>query len=200
MSAGILVFIHPSALHKMEGFIEEINQHGRVSSEVLSLHLVSPVRASVRELCETMKMQPHLQTVERIERLKPNNAVRDLTASWRLNENFAKTHQVVLNLETVNPDFRTKYPDPNLTLPAGGIESGERSISAAHRELFEETRIKVDPNLINGNVRLFRGGIDMYTTVVYDTTNVNIYNGQLYIGSRSRIDEYYSTILPIESK
>lgn len=181
-SAGILIFVHTSALAQMTSFISKINGTTRVSPEVLSLHLVTPTRQATQAMAEEMRQWPHLQSLERIERLKPNNAVRDLTAAWRMDKTFVDNHKLIVNLETVNPEFRKKYPDPNLTLPAGGVDPGELPYMAAHRELFEETRIRVHPKYVGAPIGLFRGGMKMFTTVVTNQTPMYMHNRILYIG------------------
>ena len=178
----MLVFVHTSAVPRMEAFIKQINGNARVSDEVLSIHLATPTRDATKALSEQLRIQPELQTLERIERLRPNNLVRDLTVAWRLDPEFVTNHMVLLNLETVNPDFRKKYPDPNLTLPAGGIEEGELPCVAAHRELFEEARVRVHPHIVGHPIALFRGGIKMYTVVVGSHTPLHMYDGALHIG------------------
>jgi hypothetical protein len=179
----MLIFVHKSVLPRVSAFIAQINGTSRVSPEVLSLHLVTPSREATRALAEELRARPELQHLERIHRLRPNNAVRDLTAQWRLNTNFVQDHQLVVNLETVNPEFRKKYPDPNLTLPAGGVEEGELPYNAAHRELFEETRIRVHPAYVGNPIGLFRGGIKMFTVVVTPQTPLVMHDdGVLYIG------------------
>jgi len=181
-SAGMLIFVHSTALAAMTSFISKINGTSRVSPEVLSLHLVTPTREATRKLSIEMRSWPELQELENIERLRPNNVVRDLTAVWRLDASFAQEHKVLVNLETVNPDFRKKYPDPNLTLPAGSVEKGELPYTAAHRELFEETRIRVHHTLVGPPIGLFRGGIKMFTSVVTKNTPLYMKDGVLFIG------------------
>lgn len=176
----------------MQTFITKINGVSRVSPEVLSLHLVTPTRDAARAMSLKMREADALQGLERIKRLRPNNAVRDLTAPWRMPPAFTNTHKLVVNLETVNPEFRAKYPDPNLTLPAGGVEEGESPHFAAHRELFEETRIKVDPALVRDPIGLFRGGIQMYQVFICKWTPMYMVNGTLYIGNLHRIDDFYN--------
>ena len=193
----MLLFVNNQIEPLMQTIFNQINMGGRVSPEVLSLHLATPSRSAVRDKALHLKQQGELEHVERIARLKPNNAVRDLTAPWRLQEEFVNTHKLVLNLETVNPEFRHKYPDPNLTLPAGGIEKGEHSLHAAHRELFEETRIKVDPSLVGGYIGLFKNGMHMYCVVITPDTPIMLSptDNTLYIGSISHINYFYDQIL-----
>ena len=194
MSAGILLFIHTSAQSVMEQLVVQMNGSKRVSPEVLSLHLVQPSRGAMHNEAVRLREDPALQDLERIEYLKPNNAVRDLTAPWRLDPGFVETHTLLVNLETVNPEFAQKYPNPNLTLPAGQIEPGETPAQAAHREFLEETRIKVDPALVCGRIGLFRGGITMACVVVTDHTPLTFVNGHLCIGDVQNIDRCYAYI------
>jgi ADP-ribose pyrophosphatase YjhB (NUDIX family) len=197
MSAGMLLFVHEDAFERMHTFINLINGATRVSPEVLSLHLVRPTREAMRDMSLKLRDDPALQHLEHIRRLKPNNAVRDLTAPWRLSHAFTTTHLLLVNLETVNPAFRAKYPDPNLTLPAGGVECGERPRVAAHRELLEETRIKVDPALVQTPMGLFRGGIRMYQVPIYAWTPLHMAGNTLYVGDIPRIEAFYSSwVLP----
>jgi len=191
MSAGMLLFVHTDVEMFVKSLIDKINGITRVSPEVLSLHLVHPTRDAARDLSLQMRKYDSLQHLERIERLRPNNAVRDLTAPWRMSPAFTNTHKLVVNLETVNPEFRAKYPNPNLTLPAGGVEEGESPHFAAHRELFEETRIKVDPVLVQNPVGLFRGGIQMFQVFLYKWTPMYMVNNTLYIGNMHRINDFY---------
>lgn len=177
----MLIFVHKSVVSLMSSFLAK-NAASRVSPEVLSLHLVTPSRAATKALAEELRQKPELQHLERIHRLRPNNAVRDLTAEWRLDKQFVEDHQLLVNLETVNPDFRKKYPDPNLTLPAGGVEEGEVPYTAAHRELFEEARIRVHHSYVGPPIGLFRGGIKMFTVVVTPQTPMVMHDDVLFIG------------------
>ncbi len=178
----MLIFVHVDAQARMDALMKQLNGDERVSPEVLSVYLVTPSREDTRALSEELRARPELQHLERIERLRPNNVLRDLTASWRLHPEFVKTHKLVVNLETVNPDFRKKYPNPNLTLPAGGVEEGEAPYAAAHRELFEEARMRVHAAHVGNSIDLFRGGIKMYSVVVTATTPMFMRDRVLYIG------------------
>lgn len=177
----MLIFVHNDAVPQVVTYIDKMNT-SRISPEVLSLHLVPPTRQATQTLAEELRKRPALHNLEKIHRLRPNNAVRDLTAPWRLHPTFAATHHLLVNLETVCPAFRHKYPDPNITLPAGGVEPGETPYVAAQRELLEETRVRVHPSRIEGYVGLFRGGIRMFTVVVTTDTPLIYRDGILHIG------------------
>ena len=198
-TAGILLFVHKDVLPLMESMLGEINGTKRVSPEVLSLHLVTPTREHVKELSTQLSQHEDLQHLERIGRLRGNNSLKDLTAihKQRLNPDFVSTHKLVVGLETFNPEFRKKYPEPNLTLPAGKVEEGESVKQAAHRELMEETRIRVDPMLAHSYIGLFRGGIRMFVVEITSRTPMSLEDGVLNIGSACGIREYYKNLLDV---
>ena len=199
-AAGILVFVENNTYSRMASFVAKVNGDKRVSSEVLSIYLVTPTRDATRELAHKLRENPDLQHLERIGRLKPNNVLRDLTAPWRLSEHFTNNHTVVVNLETVNPDFRKKYPDPNLTLPAGSIEDGESVYDAAHRELFEETRIRVHPSMLQRGIGLFRGGILMFPVVVTHKTPMYMTDDNSLVIGFAQIYPRYRSIVPFSCR
>jgi hypothetical protein len=196
-TAGILLFVHKDALPEMEELVSKINGTKRVSPEVLSLHLVTPTREDVKNLSAHLSQQPSMQHLERIHRLRGNNSLKDLTAihKQRLAPEFVKTHKLVVGLETFNPEFKRKYPEPNLTLPAGKVEEGESVKHAAHRELLEETRIRVDPLMARSYIGLFRGGIRMFVVEITHKTRMALRDGVLDIGTPTNILEYYKNIL-----
>lgn len=179
-AAGIMIFVHSSEKARMSGILREMNSGGRVSPEVLSLYCVQPTRQATRALAEEMRGYPELQHLEAIDRLKPNNGLRDLTAPWRMDAAFVDLYSLVVSLETVNPEFRKKYPIPNLTLQAGSIEANESPQQAARRELLEEARIVVR-DVVEPPVGLLGGGMLMYTVFVTSTTQMRIVENVLYI-------------------
>ncbi len=171
MSSGILLFIHISILPLIEKVLGHLNSSGRVSDEVLFLYTVIPTRDDVQNMCTILRLDPGLQHLEKIEKLKPNNSLRDLTAPWRLKYDLCKNFRLVVSLETVTDKFRGKYPIPNLTLQAGSMEIGETPLETALRELQEEARIRLDPALIQHSpIGLLGRGMLMYP--VYITNNV----------------------------
>ena len=117
--------------------------------------------------------------LEMIHKLKANNLLRDLTAQWRIDHEFAEQYLLVVGLETVNDQFRRQYPVPNLTLHAGKIEKGESVYFAATRELFEETRIRV--GCVRERIGLMSQGMVMYTAYVTPETALHIKDDVLYI-------------------
>ena len=194
-TAGMLLFVHKTMLPIMEEIVKKINGSQRVSDEVLSLHMVTPTREDVKKLSHELSTQEELQHLERIGKLRGNNSLKDLTGKKRLDPEFVNNHKLIVNLETFNPDFKKKYPEPNLTLPAGKVEQGESVKHAAHRELLEETRIRVDPKLIRSHIGLFRGGIRMFVVEITDKTMLNFSEeGLLDIGCQRRIWEYYRNV------
>lgn len=183
MSAGVLLFIHRSTQPRIEAILNSMNAAGRISDEVHSLHLVTPTRQATHAACEALRMDETLQGLEEIDRLKPNKGVQDLTAPWRLHREITEDYKLILNLETVNPDYRAKYPVPNLTLPAGSMEAGETPLDCATRELTEETRFVVDRKLLRRHkpIGLFRKGVTMFVCYVGPCTSVVEREGLVYI-------------------
>lgn len=168
-AAGVLVFVHASQVERMLSILNYMNEHTPVSREVMFLFCVKPTRDAVNALVRELQVDERLVKLERIERLKPNNALRDLTAPWRLTPEFCDEFYLLVSYEGVDDEFRHKYPNPNLTLQAGKIEPGESPMECARRELFEEARIQVamlDPRPI----KLMSKGMYMYPTFVMPDT------------------------------
>lgn len=175
------MFIHNSEKSRFCKLLHIMNSQGRISPEVLSLYCVAPTREATRDLSRRLQNVPELQHLEAIHRLKPNNGLRDLTAPWRTNPQFAREFSLLVSLETVNPEFRSKYPIPNLTLQAGSIEEGESALDAAQRELFEEAHVVVR-EVIQPPVGLLGGGMLMYCTFVTAETPLKLVDNVLYVG------------------
>ena len=178
-AAGVLVFVHKSRLDEMNEILNDMNKTGRVSEEVLFLFLTKPTREHVASLSQTLQKHPNLQDVYSIHKLKANNALRDLTAPWRLDKEFCKNFYLLVNLETVNPLYIKKYPHPNLTLPAGRMEENETPLHCAKRELFEECHII--PSKLCNPIFLMSGGMTFYNVYVTEETCLNLDNGVLKI-------------------
>ncbi len=173
MSAGVLIFVHRNCADEIQNVINQLNAPGRVSEEVLQLYLVPPDRERILSLCNDLKTREEFAHLENIQKLKPNNSLRDLTAPWRLNESITSHYLLLVSFETVNPDFRQKYPNPNLTLQAGSIEKGETARDAGIRELLEEARISVQPSFLSQlPLGLLRKGMLMYPCFVDEYTNI----------------------------
>ena len=173
-AAGVLIFVHKSQLARFQVCMNKLNHHtGRVSDEVLSLHCVTPTRKAVQQLCAHLQVKLKSSNVESLNKLKPNNSLRDLTASWRIPSHIVSEFYLVVGLETVTDAFRKKYPHPNLTLHAGKIEEGESTLDAALRELFEETRIKV--SAVDGPpIGLMSRGMVMFSVYVMHYTGLHM--------------------------
>jgi hypothetical protein len=162
--------------------LKALNARGRVSNEVLSLHLVHPSLASTMELCETLRKDPRLSTVEHVEKLRPNNGLRDLLNN-RLPPEILQNYMLVVGIETVTEKFRNKYPYPNLTLQAGSIEKGESILNAAVREVFEESRIMLHWTSIHPQpIRLLGGGLIMFLCMIDQNTLIRLAQTTIYIG------------------
>ena len=180
-AAGVLIFVHKSQLVRFRVCMDKLNNNHtsdasharRVSDEVLSLHCVTPTRKAVKQLCEQLQVKLKPCNVESLSKLKPNNSLRDLTASWRIPSHIVSEFYLVVGLETVTDAFRKKYPHPNLTLHAGKIEEGESTLDAALRELFEETRIKV--SAVDGPpIGLMSRGMVMFSVYVMHYTGLHM--------------------------
>jgi hypothetical protein len=163
-------------------YIDLMNASGRVSHEVMRLFCVNPTRDATRALCTTLQQEESLQGLEALDKLRPNNSLRDLTAPWRLTPEFAQRFYLLVSLETVAAELRDKYPHPNLTLQAGKIEDGESPLEAAVRELHEEARIKAC--VVHGPpIPLMSKGMFMYSVFVMQDTPLFLSDsGTLYIG------------------
>lgn len=181
-AAGVLIFVHHHELARFMTYIDEMNKDAPVTREVYQLYCVSPTRDATRALGMTLQLDPSLQHLEAVNRLKPNNTLRDLTAPWRLNPEFASQYYLLVGLETVSAELRHRYPHPNLTLQAGKIEEGEIPLQAATRELFEEARIRA--KYVHGPpIMLMSKGMFMYSVFVTPDTPLFLNkNGTLYIG------------------
>ena len=199
MSSGILLFVHYLALPLFEKVLDQLNCRGRVSDEVLFLYTVVPTRDDIHTKCTLLRADPGLQHLEKIEKLKPNNSLRDLTAPWRLKYNLCNNFKLVVSLETVTDTFRHKYPVPNLTLQAGSMEDGETPLDTALRELEEEARIRIDPALIQHSpIGLLGRGMLMYP--VYITKDVYIRqetDGSYFLGLASASPDATSQCAPL---
>lgn len=195
MSSGILLFIHTLALPLIEKVLAKLNQQGRVSDEVLYLYTVIPTRDDIQTKCAVLRSDPSLQHLEKIEKLKPNNGLRDLTAPWRLKYDLCKNFRLVVSLETVTDSFRHRYPVPNLTLQAGSQEVGETPLDTALRELMEEARIRIDPALIKHSpIGLLGRGMLMYPVYITDDVWVRQESdGSYFLGASSSWTERDAT-------
>ena len=180
-AAGVLVFVHNSQLPRMNDVLDKINQRDkRVSKEVVTLYTVTPTREGVRALCAELQVHPSLAHVSDIDKLRPNNALRDLTAPWRMLPEFTSTYSLLVGLEDTTEELLRKYPHPNLTLQAGKIEENETPFECAVRELFEEARVK--PSHVYGPpVGLMSKGMLMYSVYVHDSTHLELVDDILYI-------------------
>ncbi|MCH9717367.1 MAG: NUDIX domain-containing protein [Gammaproteobacteria bacterium] len=169
----MLIFVHRNAVDQIQYYIDQLNAPGRVSEEVLQLYLVSPNRDHVLALCDQLKARDEFDHLENIHKLRPNNSLRDLTAPWRLDESVTSDYLLLVSLESVNPLFREKYPNPNLTLQAGSVEAGETARDAAVRELMEEARISVEPSFLSQlPLGLLRKGMLMYPCFIDDQSQI----------------------------
>ena len=177
--AGIMIFVDVREYSRFKVYLDELNKSGRVSEEVLALFCVKPTRDDVKGLCASVQADPLYKNLEMIHKLKANNLLRDLTAKWRIDHEFAAKYLLVVALETVNDQFRRQYPFPNLTLHAGKIEKGESVFFAATRELFEETRIRV--GCVRERIGLMSQGMVMYSAYVTPDTALHIKDDVLYI-------------------
>jgi hypothetical protein len=171
-AAGVLVFVHVSQVERVQAILDVMNANSPVSREVLFLFMAKPTREAMIKLSNELQADSRLQGLERLERLRPNNALRDLTAPWRLAPAFCDEYYLLVSYEGVEEEYRKKYPDPNLTLQAGKIEPGETPVQCARRELFEEARIQVT-DLNPWPIKLMSKGMYMYPTFVLPGTELH---------------------------
>lgn len=182
-AAGVLLFVHRDVVPIFRKLLLALNSRGRVSSEVLNLHLVKPSLEAVLQLNADLCRHPQMQDVENLAKMRPNNGVRDLLSGRRLPQWVVDQYMLVLGVETVTEAFRAKYPNPNLTLQAGSIERGETVVQAAIRELYEESRILVHAQAIRTRpIRLLGGGLIMYPCFIDGHTVVRLTQNAVYIG------------------
>lgn len=172
-AAGVLVFVHVSQVSRVQAILNQMNANSPVSREVMFLFLEKPTRDAMNKLSQELQLDPRLQGLERLDRLRPNNALRDLTAPWRLAPEFCNEYYLLVSYEGVDDEFRAKYPIPNLTLQAGKIEPGESPMECARRELFEEARIQVT-DLQPWPIKLMSKGMYMYPTFVLPGTELKL--------------------------
>ena len=185
-AAGVLLFVKRGVVPIFRQMLSALNARGRVSNEVLSLHLVHPSTEAVAQLADVLSKDPRLQDVENIDKLRSNNGLRDLLSGHRLPDWVVRQYMLVVGIETVTEAFRFKYPNPNLTLQAGSIEKGETVLNAAVRETFEEARILVHwTALMPRPIRLLGGGLMMYTCLIDHKTLVRCTRNSIYIGTWS---------------
>lgn len=182
-AAGVLLFVHRDVVPIFRKLLLALNSRGRVSAEVLNLHLAQPSLDAVLQLNNDLCRHPQMLEVENLSKMRPNNGVRDLLSGRRLPQWIVDQYMLVLGVETVTEAFRAKYPNPNLTLQAGSIERGETVLQAAIRELYEESRILVHVQAIRPRpIRLLGGGLIMYPCFIDGHTVVRLTQNAVYIG------------------
>ena len=182
-AAGVLVLVHRDVVPIFQKLLLALNARGRVSEEVLSLHLVQPTLDAVLQLNRDLCQHPQMQSVENLHKMRPNNGLRDLLARSRLPPWVVTECMLVVGIETVTDEFRTKYPNPNLTLQAGSLERGETVMQAAIRELYEESRILVHWQALRKRpIRLLGGGLTMFPCIIDSYTIVRLTQNAVYIG------------------
>ena len=182
-AAGVLLFVHRDVVPIFRKLIVALNARGRVSAEVLSLHLVKPSLEAVMQLNRDLCQHPQMQGVENLAKMRPNNGLRDLLSGTRLPPWLVEQYMLVVGIETVTEAFRAKYPNPNLTLQAGSIERGETVLQAAIRELYEESRILVHCQALRSRpIRLLGGGLTMFPCFIDGHTLVRLTQDAIYIG------------------
>lgn len=182
-AAGVLLFIDRKVVPIFRQLINELNSRGRVSEEVLSLHLVEPSAAAVAQLTKNLCEDPRMKSIENLHKLKPNNGLKDLVGKRRLHPSLVRNTMLVVGIETVTEKFRNKYPNPNLTLQAGSIEKNESALTAGIRELSEEARVVAHwTSLSPTPIRLLGGGLVMYPCHITPQSLIRITKEYIYIG------------------
>lgn len=182
-AAGVLLFVDRKVVPIIRQLLNELNAKGRVSEEVLSLHLVQPQADAVARLTQDLCKDPSMTHVENLHKLKPNNGLKDLVGKRRLHPALVRDFMLVVGIETVTEKFRSKYPNPNLTLQAGSIEKNESALTAAIRELSEEARVVTHwTSLSPTPIRLLGGGLVMYPCQITSRTLIRITRDYIYIG------------------
>ena len=185
--AGVIILIHHSVIPIFATLVRYLNRNGRVSDEVLSLHLVRPTMDAVIQLGDALKRDPALRYVENIDKLRPNNGVKDLLSGRRLTKDQTENYMLLVSVETVTNEFRRKYPNPNITLQAGSVENRESIICAGIRELYEEARILVHASIVEPNpMKLLGGGLFMYVCYIGSNTEVKINGGSVQFTCRDK--------------
>ncbi len=182
-AAGVLLFVDRKVVPIIRQLLNELNAKGRVSDEVLSLHLVQPSAAAVAQLTQDLCKDPSMRHVENLHKLKPNNGLKDLVGKKRLHPALVRDYMLVVVIETVTDQFRNKYPNPNLTLQAGSIEKNESALTAAIRELSEEAKVVTHWTALSPTpIRLLGGGLVMYLCQITAKTLIRITREYIYIG------------------
>jgi hypothetical protein len=182
-AAGVLLLVHRDVIPIFHKLLVALNARGRVSEEVLSLHLVQPTLEAVLQLNRDLCRHPQMQNVENLPKMRPNNGLRDLLARNRLPPWIVDEYMLVVGVETVTEAFRAKYPNPNLTLQAGSVERGETVLQAAIRELYEESRVLVHWQALRKRpIRLLGGGLTMFPCIIDSHTLVRLTQNAVYIG------------------
>ena len=178
-TAGVLLFVHDACGEEARArILQHLNKKNqrqqRVTEEVLQLYWVRPTREHILGLCKQLQGDEWLkEEVELLAKLRPNNGLRDLTAPWRLSGQVTQNYHLLVGLETVNPEYRRKYPLPNLTLQAGSTEKSESVLECALREMKEESRITVSRECLSPRpIKLLRGGMWMYPCYVNEMRHV----------------------------
>ena len=179
----MLLFVDRKVVPIFRQLLNELNAKGRVSDEVLSLHLVQPNTEAIARLTKDLCEDPAMLHVENLHKLRPNNGLKDLVSKKRLHPTLVRNYMLVVGIETVTEAFRSKYPNPNVTLQAGSIEKNESALTAAIRELSEEARVVAHwTSLSPTPIRLLGGGLVMYPCQITANSLIRITRGHIYIG------------------